>query len=276
MPRFIKADLDDMVFEGKNRDYGAYYLRKHYGKYLLSAALIGVLAFSFGMYIPAIGEYFGKNKADEDKKSFKAVELSLENLPPPPPPDDEPVPPPPPKVDLPPPKLRTVAFRIPEPKPKEEIQDEEQEVVTIAELEEAPNIGLEDIEGEETGFIDIPDEGDGNAPAVVIEESEPEPDFNEFVFVSQEPEPINMDDVKELIGYPEVAREANIEGKVVVRILVGKDGKYLKHRIIKKAHPMLAEAVGNHISKLKFTPALQGNQPIKFWVNVPFNFQLIN
>jgi protein TonB len=276
MKPIIRADLDEMVFEGKNHDYGAYYLRKHYGRYLLVASLIGAFAFSFFMYLPAIGEYFENNKADKEQKVFKAVELSLENLPPPPPPDDDPPPPPPPKVDLPPPKLRTVAFRIPDPKPKEEIQDDDQEVVTVAELEEAPNIGLEDIEGEDVGFIDIPDEGTGTAPAAVIEEKEPEPDFNEFVFVSQEPEPINMDDVQALIGYPDVARESNIEGKVVVRILVGKDGRYLKHKVIKKAHPILAQAVEAHIGKLTFTPALQGNQPIKFWVNVPFSFQLIN
>jgi protein TonB len=256
MKPIIRADLDDMVFEGKNRDYGAYFLRKHYGRYLLIASLIRAFAFCFFMYLPAIGEYFDNNKAEKEQKVFKGVELSLENLPPP--------------------KLRTVAFRIPEPKPKEEIQDDDQEVATVQELEEAPNIGLEDIEGEEVGFIDIPEEGTGTAPAAVIEETEPEPDFNEFVFVSQEPEPINIDDIKALIGYPDVAREANIEGKVVVRILVGKNGKYIKHKVIKKAHPMLAQAVEQHIGKLTFTPALQGNQPIKFWVNVPFAFQLIN
>ncbi|MEZ4686588.1 MAG: energy transducer TonB [Bacteroidia bacterium] len=271
MAQVIKADMDEMVFEDRERRYGAYFLRKRYGRHLLMASLIGVAAFSLALAAPAIGSFLGGKMEKKEKREI-ATEINLADLPPPPPPDDEPPPPPPPKVELPPPKLKTIAFKIPEPKPKEEIQEEE-EVVEIKELEEAPNIGLEDIEGDDEGFIDIPDEGDGEVVAVI---EEAEPDINAFVFASQEPEPINMDDVRELIGYPDIAREANIEGQVVVRVLVDEDGNYQKHKIIKKAHPILAEAVEKHVRKLRFTPAVQGNKPIKFWVNIPFAFKLLN
>ncbi|MEL6592497.1 MAG: energy transducer TonB, partial [Bacteroidota bacterium] len=78
------------------------------------------------------------------------------------------------------------------------------------------------------------------------------------------------------IGYPQIARDAGIEGNVVVRVLVDKRGNYDKHKIITQVHPILTKAVEEHISKLQFTPAIQGGKPIKFWVNIPFNFKLLN
>ncbi len=44
----LKADLDDLVFEGKNKSYGAYELRKKYGRHIMIALLISV-----GFYITA-------------------------------------------------------------------------------------------------------------------------------------------------------------------------------------------------------------------------------
>jgi len=85
-----------------------------------------------------------------------------------------------------------------------------------------------------------------------------------------------MDEVKNIIGYPDIARDAHIQGQVVVRVLVDEKGNYRKHKMIKRVHPILAEAVENHIHKLKFSPAIQGNRPIKFWVNIPFRFMLMN
>ncbi|MEL7340987.1 MAG: energy transducer TonB, partial [Bacteroidota bacterium] len=78
------------------------------------------------------------------------------------------------------------------------------------------------------------------------------------------------------IGYPQIARDAGIEGNVVVRVLVDKRGNYDKHKIITQVHPILTKAVEEHIAKLQFTPAIQGGKPIKFWVNIPFNFKLLN
>jgi protein TonB len=102
-----------------------------------------------------------------------------------------------------------------------------------------------------------------------------EPDINAFVFVQEEPKPINMDEVQAAVGYPTVARDADIEGVVVVRVLVDEYGNYRKHRIIKTAHPVLSEAVESKIKMLRFTPAIQGGKPIAFWVNVPFRFTLV-
>ncbi|MCB0836385.1 MAG: TonB family protein [Bacteroidetes bacterium] len=103
-----------------------------------------------------------------------------------------------------------------------------------------------------------------------------EPDINDFIFADQEPKPLNMAEVRKAIGYPEEAIAKNVEGTVVVRVLVDKEGKYVKHTIVKKLYPPLAEAVEAQVSKLTFSPAMLNGEPIMFWVNIPFAFKLLN
>jgi TonB family protein len=98
---------------------------------------------------------------------------------------------------------------------------------------------------------------------------------SDFLIHYEEPQPLNYKLVKQAIGYPEVAKAAGIEGQVVVRVLIDEKGMYLKHKMIKKVHPILAEVVENHLSSLQFSPftSLQGKKR-KYWVNVPFRFKL--
>jgi len=103
-----------------------------------------------------------------------------------------------------------------------------------------------------------------------------EPDIKAVIAVDQEPKVLNMGAVQRLIGYPIEAREAGIEGTVVVRILVGEEGQYLKHKVINQAHELLLRSIEPHLPALRFEPALQGGKPVKFWVNIPFNFKLLN
>lgn len=268
----IKADMDDMVFEDRERRYGAYFLRKKYPRHLAIGTLVVCIAGSlFGM-APAISKFLNLAE-DEVKPKTMAITINMEDLPPPPAMDeDKPPPPPPPKV--PPPQVKTVAFQIPEPVPEEELDpDEDQTIAEIEELKEAPAIGLEDKEGSDEGFFDGVVDAEGDIPEVIVEQ---EPAIDAFIFAEEEPRPVNMDDIKKLIGYPQIARDAGIEGSVVVRVLVDKKGNYGRHKIINQVHPILSKAVEQHITRLKFTPAIQGGKPIQFWVNIPFNFKLLN
>ncbi|TAE50974.1 MAG: TonB family protein [Bacteroidetes bacterium] len=102
----------------------------------------------------------------------------------------------------------------------------------------------------------------------------PEPGVHDFIFVQQEPRPLNFEDVKRKIGYPVKAMKSGIEGKVFCRVLVDEQGHYLRHYITRAADPLLTEAVEAGVSQLMFTPALRDERPVKFWVNVPFSFNL--
>ncbi|MDX1907279.1 MAG: TonB family protein [Bacteroidia bacterium] len=268
MTQTLLADMDEMVFESRERQYGAYYLRKKYPSHvLIGTAIICSLVFCFG-FGPMIFSSLGGET--QKKNKTMAISINMEELPPPPPIDKE-LPPLPPPPQTPPPQLQTVAFQIPEPAPDAEV-DEDETIREMEELQNAPNIALEDqdgaVEGVFTGEIDAT-----GPPEVIVDNT---PKIDDFLFAEEEPKPVNMDDIKKLVGYPPIARDAGIEGQVVVRILVDKKGNYSKHRIINQVHPVLAKAVEEHIAKLRFTPAIQGGKPIQFWVNIPFNFRLIN
>ncbi len=100
------------------------------------------------------------------------------------------------------------------------------------------------------------------------------PDINSYIFVDKEPQPVNLGEVRGLIGYPEAAIEAGVEGAVVARVLVDQVGDYLTHQIIQSSDSILQAAVSEHVGKLRFTPAVSGDSTLAHWINIPFRFQL--
>ena len=106
-------------------------------------------------------------------------------------------------------------------------------------------------------------------------QAQEEPDVNAFTEVDKEAQPENMYDVQRAIGYPKIARDAGIEGNVVVRVLVDTAGKYVRHVVLNEVHPVLSNAVVVHLPKLTFTPAQKEGESVFFWVNIPFAFKLL-
>lgn len=102
-----------------------------------------------------------------------------------------------------------------------------------------------------------------------------EPSPNDTVLVDTEPQPLNMDSVRRIIGYPKEARDAYIQGVVAVRVLIDKEGNYKRHIVLQEV-PQLTENVEAHLSKLKFSPAIHKGKPIMFWVKIPFRFVMLN
>jgi len=96
--------------------------------------------------------------------------------------------------------------------------------------------------------------------------------IHDYVFVHSEPKPINYERVRNEIGYPTEALKQQIEGKVFCRILVNEEGNYVKHQFTRRAHPFLHKAVGSHIDKMRFIPAMRNRRPTTYWANVFFTF----
>ncbi|WNJ16704.1 TonB family protein [Pontibacter sp. G13] len=266
----LLADLDEMVFEDRERGYGAYVLRKKYPRHLMiGTGIISMLALSF-----TFGPLLAKD-AEEVKTTAPPNIVCTFNKFAKPPAINKELPEPERIPELKPPKIRTEEFRIPDPTPESDLDPEEDPTITdIETLAEAPAIGFEAQEGSETGFVwgDL-DGTDTEIPEVIVDS---EPDPQAFIFADEEPIPVNMDEVKQLVGYPPIAKDAGIQGAVVIRVLVDKKGKYKKHIVINSAHPILAKAVEKRIEVLNFSPAIQGGKPIQFWVNIPFTFHLMN
>jgi protein TonB len=112
--------------------------------------------------------------------------------------------------------------------------------------------------------------GDGDQQIVVAPPTEEElPKFGEYVYVEELPEAIT----RVAPQYPDLAREAGVDGTVMVQALVGKDGRVRDTRVVKSI-PMLDAAAVTAVKQWVFKPALSNNKPVAVWVAVPVKFSL--
>jgi periplasmic protein TonB len=109
----------------------------------------------------------------------------------------------------------------------------------------------------------------GKGDLVVAPPSDDLPQFGEYVYVEELPEAIT----KVPPVYPDIAREAGVDGVVLVQALVGKDGKVKDVRVVKPI-PMLDDAAITAVKQWVFKPALSNNKPVAVWVAVPVRFSL--
>jgi TonB family protein len=108
-------------------------------------------------------------------------------------------------------------------------------------------------------------------PAKGSEEIEPEP--GEFVQVDVDPG-FDQQEFGQRIRYPEEARRKNIEGKVVVRVLIDKTGRPVRSLIDMSDNELLTEAARNVVMATRFTPAMQNGKPVPVWISIPITFKL--
>ncbi len=262
-------DWDERLFANRNKAYGAYYLRKNYVRHTTRALIIGISLVVLGFAVPFIKAYIEAKIEGLNRAKKKTVVTELME----PPPIDKKNEPPPPPVEQPPPPPQRAQIKFVPPQIVKEEQAKPEE--TIANIDTLMKVdpGTKDVEGDPNAVPTI-EEGTGTGDQPVEVRDEPDPDINAFVAVEKEPQPVNIDDIKKRIGYPPLAKEAGIQGKVIVRVLVGKDGKYVKHVVLKSPHKILTEAVEKEIPSLEFTPGIQAGKPIKVWVTIPFDFRL--
>ncbi len=91
----------------------------------------------------------------------------------------------------------------------------------------------------------------------------------EFFAVSEKPVLIK----KTVPRYPDLARKAQIEGKVVITVTIDKKGNVESAKIFKSV-PMLDEAAQAAALQCKFKPAKQRDKFVKVKMNIPFDFHL--
>ena len=112
---------------------------------------------------------------------------------------------------------------------------------------------------------------DGGAPAIQPQPGDTLPLPGEYVYFEELPEPIT----RVVPTYSDVAREAGVEGLVIVSVLVGRDGRVIDARLDRKRQvPMLNEAALAAARRWVFKPALANNRPVAVWTAIPFNFEL--
>jgi len=109
----------------------------------------------------------------------------------------------------------------------------------------------------------------GSGDSLVVDTGGGLPGPEDYVAFEKEPELVSPPDPE----YPEIAREAGVEGTVLVRVLVGEDG-FVKDMIIIQSVPMLDEAAADAAWTAVFKPALQKDRPVAVWMVIPLEFSL--
>jgi TonB family protein len=109
----------------------------------------------------------------------------------------------------------------------------------------------------------------GSGDSLVVDTSDNAPKPGEFVPFDELPVLLSVQPPV----YPEMVREAGIDGTVTVQVLVGKDGKVKQAQAIDGPEPLRASGLASARTAI-FKPALQGTSPVEVWVMVPITFQL--
>ena len=115
--KILTADFLDLVFEGRNKEYGAYELRKTYN-HRIKRGLVTMFVVTLGLSLSAIIS----NSSNEKQVEMVAVDLSLENVQE----DKKPEPPPPPPPKQEPPKVEVTKFTPPKIVIDEEVKEEDE------------------------------------------------------------------------------------------------------------------------------------------------------
>jgi protein TonB len=248
--------FDEIVFEDRNKEYGAYKLRKKYSRTVILSMLIGILILGTAVITPYLN---AKALENREKRAERQVEIKMENLDQPTEQVAPPPPPPPPPADVVQQQKYVPPVVVDSIKPEEDIQ-----LMTADEAQ---------IEVQNEEVVEIQEE-------VKEEVQEEDPEATPFVVVEEMPMfPGGDAELLKYIGentnYPEIAKENNIQGRVIVRFCVTSKGGVSQVSILKGVDPELdAEAIRVVNSLPTFKPGKQGGKPVPVWYMVPITFTL--
>ena len=269
----------DLIFEGKNKDFGAYELRttstKRHNKAVLYTLIGAVLAVALAVSIAKVQEYIAERRlADQAEQEEVLIDMNTEE---PEEPEQKRLEQPEPEV-LPEEVLKSVKVTelaiVEDEKVKKEDeiknQDELKETDTAFGQKDNDK-GTEDRNVTKT----LKDE-------VVVEKKTEVKQEKEEVFRSVEQMPTFpggdaalMKYLSSHIQYPTIAAENNVQGKVVVQFVVTKTGKVGEVRVVRSVDRDLdKEAVRVCKSLPDFIPGRQNGQPVAVWYTLPVQFKL--
>ena len=248
--------FDDIVFEERNKEYGAYKLRKKYNRTVLIALVLGIIILGTAVITPYLN---AKALENRQKRAERQVEIKLENL-------DQPT--------------ETVAPPPPPPPPPSDVVQQQKYVPPVV----VDSIKPEDVKQLMTADdaqIEIKNEEVVEVVAEVKEEvQEEDPEAIPFVVVEEMPmfpggDAELLKYIAEHTNYPEVAKENNIQGRIIVRFCVTSKGGVNQVSILKGVDPELdAEAIRVVNTLPAFKPGKQGGKPVPVWYMVPITFTL--
>jgi protein TonB len=258
----IAIGYEDILFFNKNKEYGAYIIRRAYKKHLTFAMLTAITAFTFAVSYPLI------TKSDKHltNSGYTSRIVVLGGYIP----DVEKLPPP--NVELPKSIRSTIKFLPPEVKPDDKVRPAEQ----IPTQDEIKNVAIGTIT--QKGTDTSPDISE----IVIPDKIEVPKETNEDLFRWVEEMPRYKTDESEIykffaenIKYPEIAKRAGVEGRVTLQFILSKDGTITNISVLKGIGAGCDEEAVRVLGLMgKWSPGRQNGHPVRVVMSIPIMFKL--
>jgi protein TonB len=266
--KILSADVLDIIFEGKNKEYGAYDLRKTYAR-RLSLSISVMVALVLLLWA---GFVLGKNDHVYDTRTIEIPPTEITSIEPPL--EEKELPPPPKKIEQPQAmeKKHTKILIVKEQDIKmNDIPLNDDLVNAKISVVNKDGVKYNDIAGpmeksHNKGIIELPKKHNTDSVflTVQIESSYPGGPAAWLRFLNK-----NLGN-----NYPANAVEKGIQGRVVIRFIVDVDGS-LSNITAAEGPAELKDAAISVIRKSgKWNPAIQNGQKVKSWKSQPIVFQL--
>jgi protein TonB len=265
----LTADILDIIFEGRNKAYGAYDLRRTYSRRLT----VSITVMLSVLLLLGIGFAFAGEKKQKETAVIIPPDLELQKIH-----EEQPEPPPPPPPPKPPqPRVEMARFTPPRIVRDEEVREDEKPP-EMTKLEET-KIGTMNQEGVKETDIIAPPVDDGDRGVVIAPKKEEE-DWNKvFTKVEMESEyPGGFQAWKRFLErnlrFSQEAIDNQTQGTVVVQFIVDKEGNVSEVEAISGPEELRPEAMRVIKKSGKWTPAIQNGHQVKSIKKQPIVFRL--
>ncbi len=252
----------ELIFQGKNKEYGAYKLRSDSDRRHNTAMIIVAIVAIVGFSLPKLIEMVKPKQREvvtEVTTLSKLEKAEVKN-------DVKKVTP-----VAPPPALKSsIKFTAPVIKKDEEVKEEfkSQEALTNTKV----SISIADVKGNDEKGKDIADVKQAVTQEVVEEkvytviEQMPQ-------FPGGEGELLNY--INKNIKYPVIAQENGVQGKVILRFVVSKSGTVDKVEVIRSLDPACDKEAVRVVKTLpRFIPGKQNGVNVSVWYTLPVTYRL--
>lgn len=257
----------DLVFEGRNKNYGAYQLRSENPKTTVKSLILGTLLFSLMISIPLISKFISENviskKSEQIDKVIEVVDL------PPPPEKEIPLPPPPPVQEqyqntksI----VEEVKFKPLEVKKKEEVVEEPPRTEQFkeadpssrnAEASEMGDINIGKPAGDLDKGVEVPDNQVYNSAGLQVQADFPGGmgAFNQYV--------------QKNLRLPDFDRDMNV--RVYVSFVIEKDGSMTDIKATRDPGYGLGKEAERVLRsmKIKWKPGIQNGKEVRSRMSLP-------
>jgi len=270
------ASLDDIVFDGRNRGYGAYELRALYQRHMTRALAIAIAMCALLLIFPLVAQLLREKMPVVAPPIVVAnpiiIDMPLTQL-------EKPIVPPPAAAQRPtmPPQLPTMKNVIPVVAKEDQVSKDDV-VPNQNELLEKES-GTKTLEGDPNARIAGPEElpiGKDNPPVTDVVESRP------YTYVEQMPELPGgggqlaiVTAIQKAVKYPQIALRNGVEGKVFVSFTVNPKGDVTDVKIVRGLGYGLDEETMRAIKTLpRFIPGKQNGREVSVSFTVPVTYRI--